>query len=280
MKIREKLQEPGPVWAVGVYDVLSALIAQKSGFDTVMTGGFGVTASLLGLPDLELLTMTENVGVVANVSRLRGLSVIADIDTGYGSIPGVLRAVEAFRSAGAQAIIIEDQVSPKSCSACVDGTDLIPLDEATAKIRAACDVAGEDVVVIARTDAFEPQEAFVRGRAYVAAGARLIQPVSKTFDSFAGLRELRDRCGAPLSLQLFGWLERDLRRDQIAEIAGIATFTFIPLLTAAAALSDNIRALHKTKSGRVLPLPAMALDAFSAMIGFDDLRAAHGKYSN
>ena len=266
----ERFRTGEPVWAVGVYDALSALLARDAGFDVVMTGGFGVTASLLGLPDHEFLTLTENVGVVSRVSNLAGLAVVADIDTGYGSTMGVQRAVAEFARAGAAAIIIEDQVSPKSCPACATSVELIDVSEAVAKIRAARSVAGEQMAVIARTDAFDPEEACVRAAAYARAGADLIQPISKTFSDFAGLCQLRERCGVPLSLQLLGWLETDLRREQIVKVAGLATFTFAPLLTAAHAVRRNLSALKSALSTEALPSPRMALADLSDLLGFDD----------
>jgi len=268
--VLERFRAGESVWAVGVYDALSALLAKDAGFDVVMTGGFGVTASLLGLPDHEFLTLTENVGVVSRISSLGGLAVVADIDTGYGSTMGVQRAVGDFARAGAAAVIIEDQVSPKSCPACATSVELIDISEAVAKIKAARSVAGEQVAVIARTDAFDPEEACVRAAAYASAGADLIQPISKTFSEFEGLRRLRERCGVPLSLQLLGWLETDLSREQIVEVAGLATFTFVPLLTAAQALRQNLSALKSALSAEALPAPRMPLAEFSDLLGFDE----------
>jgi len=276
--LRNRLQAGAPVWAVGVYDALSALLAREAGFDTVMTGGFGVTASLLGLPDHEFLSLTENLGVVSRISAMGGLDVIADIDTGYGSTMGVERAVREFARAGAAAVIIEDQVSPKSCPACATAVQLIDVAEAAAKIRAARAAAGSDLVVVARTDAFDPEEAFTRASAYADAGADLIQPVSKTFSDFAGIRELRQRCGVPLSLQLLGWLETDLSRQQVAEVAGLAFFTFTPLLSAAQAVHQNLVRLRADLSTTNLPASRMPLTQLSDILGFDEWTARQDRY--
>ena len=272
MSLRQSLEKSKTVWVAGVYDALSAVIAREAGFDTVMTGGFGVTASLLGMPDMELLTLTENVGIVSRVARLSGLSVIADIDTGYGNTANVLRAVTDFRQAGAAAVIIEDQVSPKSCPAYTDETAVIPVEEACAKIRAARHAAGEDVIVIARTDAVEPADAIVRAQAYAAAGAELIQPINKTFNDFEGLKELRNACGVPLSVQILGWMEKGLTSAQIEDIAGIATFSFASLLTTSHALMTNMRALVRDRDISNLPAPTISLAEFKELIGFDRMK--------
>ena len=275
--LREQLASGRTVWAAGIYDSLSARLAEEAGFDAVMTGGLGMTASLLGMPDFELLTLTENVGVVARAAKAVSIPVIADIDTGYGNTVNVGRSVAEFRAAGAQAVIMEDQVSPKRCAACVDETELIPIDEAAAKIRAAREAAGDAVIVIARTDSFDPPEAIARAKAYVAAGADMIQPVSKCFSDHAGLVELRQRAGVPLSIQILGWLET-LSADEVEQVAGIATFSLVALMTTSAALRENLAALRKDRSTSALPRPRTALGAFNEFIGFDALLEEQQKF--
>lgn len=274
--LRERLASGRTVWAAGIYDSLSARIAEDAGFDAVMTGGLGMSASLLGMPDFELLTMSENVGVVARAAKAVSIPVIADIDTGYGNTVNVGRSVAEFRAAGAQAVIMEDQVSPKRCAACVADTELIPVDEAAAKIRAARDAAG-DMIVIARTDSFDPPEAIARAQAYVAAGAQMIQPVSKCFSDHAGLVELRDKVGVPLSIQILGWLET-LSPDEVEQIAAIATFSLVALMTTTAALRENLAALRKDRGTAALPRPRTALPAFNDFIGFDALLEEQQKF--
>lgn len=276
-RLREQLASGRTVWAVGVYDALSARVAEAAGFDAVMTGGMGVTASLLGMPDAELLTLTENVGVVSRVSRALDIPVIADIDTGYGNTANVMRAVADFKTAGAQAVILEDQISPKRCAACVDDTQIIPIDEAVAKIRAARQAGGDFMVVIARTDTFDPAEAVVRAKAYVGAGADLIQPVSKTFRDFAGLRGLHEQCQVPLSIQILGWLE-GLSPAEIERIAGIATFSLAALMTTTAALMENLKALRNDRSYSALPRGRTSLAEFNDFIGFDALLEDQQKF--
>ena len=276
--LRGKLKAGRTIWCVGVYDSLSAKVAEAAGFDAVMTGGFGVTASLLGMPDLELLSLAENVAVVSRVSQAIAVPVVADIDTGYGNTVNVWRAVREFRSAGAQAVIIEDQVSPKRCAACVDETVLVPIDEAAAKIRAARDAAAGEMIIIARTDAFDPREAHARALAYVDAGADLIQPVSKTFSSYDELAQLRRECDRPLSIQILGWLE-GLQPAAISEIAGLATFSLVPLMTATAALMRNLKFLRESLSCQALPNERTSLDEFKEFIGFNDLIEEHRKYA-
>src|SRR5690606_18929872 len=125
------------------------------------------------------------------------------------------------------------------------------------KIRAAVDARGcEETLIVARTDAATEEEAIFRAKRYVAAGAHLIQPISRTFSSIDGLRRLRQEAGVPLSLQLLGWLERDLTRSEIESVAGIATYPLVALLSAAHALRANLRALA-AKGNADLPAPRM-----------------------
>src|SRR5690606_20404933 len=108
---------------------------------------------------------------------------------------------------------------------------------------------------IARTDAATEEEAIHRGKAYVAAGADVIQPISKCFSSIEGLRAMREAVGVPLSLQILGWLERDLHPREIESVAGMATFALVPLMTAARAMEENLTELARTKTARDLPRP-------------------------
>lgn len=267
------------VWAAGAYDALSALYIQKAGFDAIMTSGFGVSASALGLPDAELYTMSENLNVVRNVVNVATIPVIADIDTGYGNAINAMRTVREFESAGCSGVIMEDQVSPKRCPICVGGVEVIPVDEAVGKIRAAVAARTNDnMLIIARTDAANEEEAIFRAKAYVAAGADVIQPISKCFKSIEGLRALRAACGVPLSLQILGWLEKELKPAEIESVAGMATFALVPLMSAAKALEENLAQLVSTKSSRDLPRPVAAHDPFVEFIGFKKIEEDQIKY--
>jgi methylisocitrate lyase len=243
-----------------------------------MTSGFGVSASFLGQPDAELYTMSENLAVVRNVASAVECPVIADIDTGYGNAINVMRTVREFEAAGVSAVIIEDQVAPKRCPICVGGVEVIPLEEAVMKIEAAVAARrNANMLIIARTDVVDPAAAIERGKAYVKAGADIIQPISKCFNSIDGLRAMRRGVGVPLSLQVLGWLE-NLAPHEIESIAGMATFALVPLMTAAAALTENLEALARTKTTMGLPRARMAHDPFVDFIGFKQVEELQKKY--
>lgn len=267
------------VWAAGAYDALSAKFIAEAGFDALLTSGFGISASYLGQPDAELYTMSENLAVTSNVVSAVDIPVIADIDTGYGNAINAMRTVREFDRAGVAAVILEDQVAPKRCPICVSGVEVIPLDEGISKIEAAV-AARQDpnMLIIARTDVVDEAEAIERGKAYVKAGADIIQPISKCFSSIEGLRAMRQGCGVPLSLQVLGWLEKDLSPKEIEEVAGIATFPLVPLMTVATALRENLKVLAEKHSARDLPRPVTNHNDFIDFIGFTQVEELQLKY--
>ena len=107
--LRKLLNQPGIIAAPAVYDCIGSKLAQKAGFSFIFTSGFGMSASLLGLPDLGFLTATEMLNQVRNIIKSVDIPVICDIDTGYGNVLNVQRTVEDIVSFGAAGIILEDQ---------------------------------------------------------------------------------------------------------------------------------------------------------------------------
>ncbi|WP_414638253.1 isocitrate lyase/PEP mutase family protein [Azospirillum sp.] len=279
VEFRNRVLAQKTVWSAGAYDALSAKYIEAAGFDAVMTSGFGVSASFLGQPDAELYTMSENLTVVRNVTGAVTIPVIADIDTGYGNAINVMRTIREFEAAGVSAVIMEDQVAPKRCPICVGGVEVIPLEEGVAKIQAAVAARRDpNMLIIARTDVVDGAAAMERGRAYVAAGADMIQPISKCFNSIDGLRAMREACGVPLSLQLLGWLERDLSPAEVASVAGMATYALVPLMTVAAALKENLTALAQRHSTKDLPRPVTDHNSFIDFIGFPQIEELQKRY--
>jgi 2-methylisocitrate lyase-like PEP mutase family enzyme len=121
----------------GVYDGLSARIAQQVGFSAVAFSGNAVSASLLGMPDVGMLGMSENLEHVGRIARQLDIPVICDADTGYGGVLNVVRTVQEFEAAGIAAIHIEDQVTPKRCGLLPQGIPVVSQEEHAQKIRSA-----------------------------------------------------------------------------------------------------------------------------------------------
>lgn len=175
--LKKKIKQKGIIRSLGAHDVFSALIAEQAGFDTVFIGGFGTSASLLGQPDLNLLTLTEMANAVGRfASRLR-IPVVADGDTGHGGIHNVQRTVQEFEKAGAAGLVLEDQVSPKRCGH-FEGKSVISASEMVTKLKAAkAAQRRKDFVIIARTDARDTHglnEAIRRVNLYAKAGADVV----------------------------------------------------------------------------------------------------------
>jgi methylisocitrate lyase len=263
----------------GCFDAMSALLSQKAGAQAVFTSGFAVSAAHLGFPDVELYTMTENLTVVRNLANAVTVPVVADTDTGYGNAINVMRTVREFEQAGICGMVFEDQAAPKRCAAAANQLEIIPAYEHAAKIRAAVEARRDpDTLIIARTDAMTEEESIERARIYVEAGADLIQPISRTFTDFAGLKRMHEAVGVPLSLQILGWLEKDLTQEQIREVAGIACYPLVGLMTAARTLQDNYARLMSDGNSHALPHPVMSMGDFKAFIGFDEIEEQQAKF--
>jgi methylisocitrate lyase len=176
-QLRELLSSPGIVYGPAVYDCVGAVLAVEADFKMAFTSGFGMSAALLGKPDIGLLTASEIIEQSRRIARAVDLPVIADLDTGYGGVLNVARCVSDAVDAGLAGIILEDQQWPKRCGH-FDGKKVVTLEEHTARIRAAVHARGNSgLVIVARTDAraVEGLEAAIRrGRAYLQAGADVL----------------------------------------------------------------------------------------------------------
>ena len=173
-QMQELMQKPGIIKILGAHDVLTAVMVEQCGFDSVFIGGFGTSASLYGLPDLNFLGMTEMVDATRRMAHRVSIPVLADADTGHGDLHNVMRCVNEFEGAGAAGIILEDQVFPKRCGH-FGGKEVIPADEMVKKFKAAVDARNNpDFLFIARTDSRETDgldDAIDRVNRYCDAGA-------------------------------------------------------------------------------------------------------------
>ena len=173
-RVQRILDERGTLVFPGVYDTLSAKVAERAGFPLVFVSGYAVSATLIGEPDLGLLTQTEVVDRARHICRMVAIPVIVDADTGYGTALNVVRTVEALIDAGAAGCFLEDQTWPKQCGHMQD-KQVTDRDDYIEKIRAAAETKGDhDFFIVARTDALAPlglDEALARVEAARAAGA-------------------------------------------------------------------------------------------------------------
>lgn len=172
-----RLARPPILIAPGVYDALTALIAERAGFEALYVSGAGIAYTRLGRPDIGLVGMSEVAQTVALIRDRVGAHLIVDADTGYGNALNVQRTVRLLERAGANAIQIEDQDFPKRCGH-LDDKVLIPAEEMVGKIKAAVDArASPDTLIVARTDAVAVEgfeRALARSELYREAGADVL----------------------------------------------------------------------------------------------------------
>jgi 2,3-dimethylmalate lyase len=275
--LRELLAAPGIICSLGAHDVLTALIIEQAGFETVFIGGFGASASMLGLPDLNFLTMTEMADAVRRMaSRLR-IPVIADGDTGHGDLHNVQRTVTTFELAGAAGILLEDQVAPKRCGH-MSGKQVVAVSEMTEKLQAAVAARqNPDFVLIARTDARAVEgldAALERASAYRDAGADvLFVEAPQSEDEIVAVAEAFP--DVPL---LFNWVERGmtpmLPLERIAELGfALVLFPVATLFSATAGMQRYLGELRRTGTPLSALDDATPFDDFTDLVHLPEVRA-------
>ncbi len=173
MNLKARLSQADIVLAPGVYDALSALIAEQSGFEALYLSGASIAYSRLGRSDVGLTTYTEVADTLARITERVALPVIVDGDTGFGNALNVMRTVKGFERAGAAMIQIEDQTFPKRCGH-LDGKAVVPVGEMVGKLKAALDArTSSNTLILARTDALAVEgldAALERAQAYLDTG--------------------------------------------------------------------------------------------------------------
>lgn len=213
--LRDLLARPGIIRSLAPHDVFSARIMEQAGIELLFLGGFGASASLLGLPDVGLITQTEIVEAARRMTSAVHVPVIVDADTGHGGVQNVVRTVRELERAGAAGLLLEDQVFPKRCGHFA-GKQVTGAEEMLIKLRAALDARIDpDFVIVARTDALAVHgidDAISRALRYAEAGA--------------------DVCfvEAPRSVEELARIAREIPRPQLANMLVGGT---TPILAAA-----------------------------------------------
>jgi 2,3-dimethylmalate lyase len=283
--LREMLSRPEPVLAPGAYDALSARLVEGAGFEAVYMTGFGTSASLLGRPDVGLLTFSEMVDNARRLVQAVKVPVIADADNGYGNPINVIRTVKEYEAAGVSAVHIEDQVIPKKCGH-MEGKQVIDASEMVEKIRAAVEARhSEEFVIIARTDARAVEGmdgALDRARIYRDAGADVLfveaprseEEVSAVAEAFPDV---------PL---LFNWLEGGetppIPLERLKELGfGLIIFPLSAMLAATRAIRETLAKIHADGSpislmeDRLVPF-----EEFTDLIGLPEIEDLEERFED
>lgn len=282
-RLRSKLRDGEFFVAPGVFDMISAMLAERVGFDAVYASGYWLTASYLGLPDAGLATYTDMLDRVAGVCEKSRAPVIADADTGFGGLLNVRHTVRGYERAGVSAIQIEDQEFPKKCGH-TPYRRVVPLEDMVAKIRVAAEArTSDDFLVIARTDArtgLGLDEAIRRGQAFAAAGADLV-----FVESLQSEAEMRRACAdipAPLLANMSDGGKTPIR--SAAELKDIgyacAIFPALAALAASAAVEKAFRHLAATGTSQSPDVPLFQFDEFCRMVGFEDVWAFEERWKD
>jgi 2-methylisocitrate lyase-like PEP mutase family enzyme len=272
--LRARLAGPGLITAPGVYDMISARIADRIGFPALYMTGFGVVASYLGLPDAGLATYTDMVGRVNQICTIASTPLIADADTGYGGLLNVAHTLRGYSKAGAAAVQFEDQEFPKKCGH-TPGRRVIPTADMAKKIRVAVEARGDDdILIVARTDARTAHgldEALRRAEAYAKAGADILFVESPESE-----REMEKICASfelPLMANMVeGGKTPILSAARLTELGyRIAIFPATGFLAAGAALDSVYKTLQRDGSSVDATAPMYPFNDFAKLMGFQDV---------
>jgi len=276
-RLRSLLARHEPLLVPGAYDALSARLVEHAGFEAAYMTGFGTTASLLGMPDVGLLSLAEMVDNAGRMARAVDVPLISDADTGYGNAINVARTVQQFERAGVAAIHLEDQVSPKRCGH-MTGKQVVPVTEMVEKVRAAVEARLDpDFVLIARTDARAVDgldAALERAAAYRDAGADVLFVEAPESDD-----EVAEVAAAfPDTPLLFNWVERGrtpmLPLDRVAELGfALVIFPVATLFSATAGMQRYLAELRLSGTPLGALDDAVDFEDFTDLVGLPEIRA-------
>jgi 2-methylisocitrate lyase-like PEP mutase family enzyme len=271
------------VSAPGVFDLISARIADRMGFEALYMTGYGTVASHLGLPDAGLATYSDMVGRVAQIASMTRTPLIADADTGYGGLLNVHHTVRGYEAAGAAAVQIEDQEFPKKCGH-TPGRRVIARADMVRKIKVAVEARTDpNLLIIARTDARTSlglDEALARGQAYEAAGADVLFIESP--ESEAEMARIGGSFSRPLLANMVdGGRTPVLSRDRLQALGyAVAIFPATGFLAMGAALRAVYGTIHDTGSSAGVTTPLDGFMDFNRLMGFEavwDFDKAHAE---
>jgi carboxyvinyl-carboxyphosphonate phosphorylmutase len=281
--LREQLEDRNKIIVLpGVFDALSAKIAEHVGFEAMFQTGYGSSAALLGMPDFGLLNSGETVDNAMRIIRAVRVPVLVDADTGYGNPLNVWRLVRDLESLGAAGIFLEDQVWPKRCGHMV-GKDVIPKEEYIPKLKAAIEARhSKDFIIVARTDARAPvglEEAIERGKAYRKAGADVIFVEAPR--SVEELKKVANEIDAPLVANMIeDGATPNLSASELLGIGyRIAVFPLSAIYSATFAMRQVLTELKNTgttKEGRNIMVTFKDFNQFMDLDHFRDLEKRYG----
>lgn len=285
-RFRQLLAAPEILSMPCCHDALSARVLEQAGFEAIAAAGFGLSGSLLGMPDIGLLEGQELIAQYARICEAVRLPVFVDLDTGFGDVNNVVRAVQAAERAGVAALFLEDQTFPKRCGH-MAGKQVVAVEEYLPKLRAALAARRDpDLVITARTDAagvLGLEEALRRARLYAEAGADLV-----FVEALGSIEEMRDAnqlladCGtASMANLIEGGRTPLLTAAELQELGyAVVAHPCGSVFTAARALQEW--AAHLKAHGSIAGFRERMLDfnAYNQLVGLDAIRAQQAQWES
>ena len=279
--MKQRLAQPKLLLAPGVYDALTALVAEQAGFEALYLSGASIAYTRLGRSDIGLTTFTEVQDTLARITERVRVPVIVDADTGFGNALNVQRTVRGFERAGAAMVQLEDQTFPKRCGH-LDGKGVVPVAEMVGKLRAALD-ARERTLVMARTDALAVEgleAALDRAAAYLATGvdALFIEALRTPEQMDAACARFAHR--VPLLANMVDGGKTPVQDTAALQARGfrIAIFPGGTARAVAKTLQDYYGSLAAHGSTRPFQDRMLDFDGLNTLIGTPELLAAGRRY--
>ncbi len=284
-RLRARLKSGPLIVAPGIYDAYGARFVEQAGFEAVYMTGNGVSASLLGRPDVGLIDLTLIAGHAHRVAACVDIPLICDADTGYGNAVNVRHTVQEFEAAGVSAIHIEDQVSPKRCGQLPGARLVIALGEAVGKIEAAVAARRDpDFIIIARTDAADGHgldAAIKRAQAFRKAGADVIFVELKSSPSILDdLKRVTSSVDAPCLVNVdAGGKLGELTATGIEQLGlRIAIYPGLARGAAGFAIREALGALKRDGNTRTVRDRMLTLKEYSEVLGLADVEEWERKF--
>ena len=281
-KIKQLLNSAELIVAPGVFEMFSARIADRMGFNALYMTGYGVSASYLGQPDAGLVTYTDMVSRAQTIARGVAAPLIADADTGFGGLINVRQTVRGYEAAGVQAIQIEDQEMPKKCGH-TPNRRVIPTEDMVQKIEVALGARrSDDTLIIARTDsrtALGLDEAIRRAKAYAKAGADII------FVEAPETEEEFRRIGGEVDAWLLANMVPSgkspvVSKDRLRDFGfNVIIYPSVGMNAACAALRDAYAHLQAHGSTEGSCVPSISMAEMHELVGFEDVWEFERKYA-
>jgi methylisocitrate lyase len=283
ISIRERLADVNDIIILpGVYDALTAKIAEDVGFETAFQTGYGTSASMLGMPDFGFLNAGETLENAKRIINSVNIPILVDIDTGYGNPLNVWKIVKDLERIGAKGIFLEDQVWPKRCGH-MTGKTVIPKEEYILKLHAAIDAREDnEFIIVARTDSlaqFGIEEAIERGKEYKRIGADVIFiEAPKTIDQ---MELIAKEINAPLLANMIEeGITPNLTADQLRKMGfKMVVFPLSALYSATFAIKQTLQTLKKMGTTKELKNKMITFQEFNDLVNLSAYRKLEKKYS-